>query len=81
MITLENQLGNLQVSNGPNIMDEITQLVSLGRKATEEALVHHLMSKFPEYFKAFCDTISPRPSSPSLFTFVGMLRYRTMTQN
>ena len=50
------------------------QLVSLGSKATEEEFVHHLMTKLLESFTEFCDTISLLPTTPSLNTFVGMLK-------
>ena len=49
-----------QDSNTPNIMDQITQfvtlqkkLVSLGSKLTEVEFVHRLMIKFPDSFSAF----------------------------
>ena len=52
MIPLENQLANLQVYDGPNIIEHIInfvsskkQLVSLGIKATKEEFVHRLMTK------------------------------------
>ena len=54
MIALGNQLTNLQVSNSPNIMDQIThffllqkQVVSLGSKDTEEEFAHCLIIKLP----------------------------------
>ena len=60
MIAIESQLANLKIHDTPNIMDQITQfvtlqkkLVSLGSKLTEVEFVHRLMIKFPDSFSAF----------------------------
>ena len=80
MIALENQLANLWVFYCHNIVEQITdfislqkQLASLWSKATKEEFVHHLMTKLLESFTEFCDTIS-LPLPTSLNTFVGMLK-------
>ena len=81
MIALENQLANFRVFYCHKIVEQITdfislqkQLVSLRSKATKEEFVHHLMTKLLESFTEFCDTISLLPTTPSLNTFVGMLK-------
>ena len=83
MIAIESQLANLKIHDTPNIMDQITQfitlqkeLVSLGSKSTEVEFVHRLMIKLPESFSAFCDTISLLPNTPDMNTFLGMLQDR-----
>ena len=60
MIPLENQLANLQVYDGPNIIEHIInfvsskkQLVSLGIKATKEEFVHRLITKLLKSFEVF----------------------------
>jgi hypothetical protein len=83
MIAIETQLANLQIHDMPDIMEQITkfitlqkELVSLGSKSTEAEFVHRLLTKLPESFSAFCDTISLLPNTPDMNTFIGMLQDR-----
>ena len=80
---VESQQANLKIHDTPNVMNQITQfvtlqkeLVSLGSKSTKVQFVHRLMIKLPESFSAFCDTISLLPHTPYINTFVGMLQDR-----
>jgi len=82
-IALENQLASLKITDTAQIMEQITefvtiqkQLISLGSGATDEDFVHRLLAKLPESLSSFCDTVTLLPDTPSMLTLVGMLQDR-----
>ena len=74
--TGESQLANLKIHNPPNILDEITQFISLFHWEKEVDFVYHLLIKLLESFSTFCNTISLLPSTHNMSKFVAMLQDR-----